>query len=394
MYMIFMRRNYSSLTLDVTKQLSKTEKKQYGFFVTPPSIIDAVIARVKQENTTINTILEPSCGTGEFITACTTAFPDAHIEGVEWNPTVFQKTSEVFPGIHHADFTKWSKTGYDLIIGNPPYFVCSKDDVPVAYRKYMVGRPNMFGIFILHALSLLVPNGVLAFVIPKSFMNSAFYANIREHILRTCRILDIIVFDQADFIDTEQETFGIFLQKGGSTLESPFVIRMGDSVIFTENAERLRSLLEGSTTLKSLGYSVKTGSVVWNQHKDKMTDDKTKPLLIYNSNVGADHTFVLKTFSNPEKKPYINLPNGQTDPVIVVNRGNGNTAYSLTYAFIDGRQPYFVENHLNVIHKPTGADYPRILRSLQDPRTTEFLKLFIGNGGLSKTELENFLPIY
>jgi adenine-specific DNA-methyltransferase len=169
---------------------------------------------------------------------------------------------------------------------------------------------------------------------------------------------------------------------------------MGDSVIFTENAERLRGLLEGSTTLKSLGYSVKTGSVVWNQHKDKMTDDNTKPLLIYNSNVGADHTFVLKTFSNPEKKPYINLPNGQTDPVIVVNRGNGNTAYSLTYAFIDGRQPYFVENHLNVIHKPTGADYPRILRSLQDPRTTEFLKLFIGNGGLSKTELENFLPIY
>jgi adenine-specific DNA-methyltransferase len=223
-------------------------------------------------------------------------------------------------------------------------------------------------------------------------MNSIFYSKIREHILRTCRILDIIVFDQAEFIDTEQETFGIFLQKGTKeTTESPFMIRMDNSVIFTENAQRLRVLLEGSTTLKALGYSVKTGSIVWNQRKDKMTDDATKPLLIYNSNVSADHTFVLKTFSNPEKKPYINLPNGQTAPAIVVNRGNGNTAYSLTYAFIDGRQPYFVENHLNVI---TGTDYPRVLRSLQDPRTSEFLRLFIGNGGLSKTELEKFLPIY
>lgn len=384
--------SYSELTLAVTKQLSKTEKKQYGFFVTPPSMINKVIARIKKEAPTIKTILEPSCGTGEFISACIKAFPEVSIDAVEWNPTVFENTQKVFPDIHHADFLTWSKTGYDLIIGNPPYFVFSKDAVPATYREYMVGRPNIFGVFILHALSLLKPNGILAFVIPKSFMNSVFYSKIREHILRTCRILDIIVFDQAEFIDTEQETFGIFLQKGTKeSTESPFMIRMDNSVIFTENAQRLRVLLEGSTTLKALGYSVKTGSIVWNQRKDKMTDDATKPLLIYNSNVSADHTFVLKTFSNPEKKPYINLPNGQTAPAIVVNRGNGNTAYSLTYAFIDGSRPYFVENHLNVI---TGTDYPRVLRSLQDPRTSEFLRLFIGNGGLSKTELDKFLPIY
>ena len=386
--------SFSKLTLDVTKTLSKTEKKQYGFFVTPPAIINEVITRIKKENPAIHSILEPSCGTGEFISACQKAFPEVPIDGVEWNPTVFEHTQKIFPGIHHADFTKWSKTGYDLIVGNPPYFVCSKDDVPPVYREYMVGRPNMFGVFILHALALLNPNGIVAFVIPKSFMNSAYYAKIREHILRTCRILDIMVFDQADFIDTEQETFGIFLQKGSGSLDSPFVIRMDNNWVMTENAERLRALLAGSTTLKALGYSVKTGSVVWNQHKDKLSDDATKPLLIYNSNIGPDHTFVLKTFTNPEKKAFVDLPNAQTHPAIVVNRGNGNTAYSLTYAFIDGRQPYFVENHLNVIHKSTDADYPRILRSLQDPRTTEFLKLFIGNGGFSKTELENFLPIY
>jgi adenine-specific DNA-methyltransferase len=386
--------SFSELTLSVTKGLSKAEKKQYGFFVTPPTIIRQMIERIQRENPIVHSILEPSCGTGEFITACQKAFPEVPMDGIEWNPTVYEKTHKVFPGIHHHDFTKWEKGGYDLIVGNPPYFVCQKGDVPPAYREYMVGRPNMFGVFILHALALLNPGGLLAFVIPKSFMNSAYYAKIREHVLRTCRILDIMVFDQAEFIDTDQETFGMFLQKGNGSLDSPFVIRMTDNLVLTENAERLRALLAGSTTLKALGYSVKTGQVVWNEHKDKMTDDNTKPLLIYNSNVAADHTFVLKTFSNPEKKAFINLPNAQIDPAIVVNRGNGNTAYSLTYAFIDGSQPYFIENHLNVIQKAVNPDYPRILRSLQDPRTTEFLKLFIGNGGLSKTELENFLPIY
>lgn len=280
--------SFSKLTLDVTKTLSKREKKQYGFFVTPPVIINTIIS------------------------ACQKAFPEVPID-VELNPTVFEHTQKVFHSIH-ANFTKWSKNGYDLIVGNPPYFVCSKDDVPSVYREYMVGRPNMFGVFILHALTLLNPNGILAFVIPKSFMNSAYYAKIREHILRTCRILDIMVFDQAEFIDTEQETFGIFLQKGNGSLESPFVINMSDNWILTENAERLRSLLAGSTTLKALGYSVKTGSFVWNEHKDKLSDDATKPLLIYNSNVAADHTFVLKTFTNPEKKAFVDLPNAQRAP--------------------------------------------------------------------------------
>ena len=44
---------------------------------------------------------------------------------------------------------------YDLIIGNPPYFVCKKESIPKQYLKHISGRPNMFGLFILHSLSKL-----------------------------------------------------------------------------------------------------------------------------------------------------------------------------------------------------------------------------------------------
>lgn len=67
--------SFSILTLYVTKTLSKRENKQYGFFVTPP-VINTIIERIQRENPIIQSILEPSCGTGEFISACQKAFPE------------------------------------------------------------------------------------------------------------------------------------------------------------------------------------------------------------------------------------------------------------------------------------------------------------------------------
>ena len=92
--------------------------------------------------------------------------------------------------------------GYDLIIGNPPYFVCKKTDIPTAYHEFCTGRPNIFGLFIIHSLSMLKPEGILAFIIPTSFLNSLYYAPIRNYIKKTCLILDIIDFKEYNnFID-------------------------------------------------------------------------------------------------------------------------------------------------------------------------------------------------
>ena len=104
-------------------------------------------------------------------------------------------------------------------------------------------------------------------------------------------------------------------------------------------------------------------------------------------------------FANDEKKQYIDLP-GVNDMVIVVNRGNGNAAYRLSYALVDGARPYLVENHLNVIYW-TLADKPnkktvfdQVLRSFANPKTELFIRAFLGNNGLSKTELETVFPIF
>jgi len=91
---------------------------------------------------------------------------------------------------------------------------------------------------------------------------------------------------------------------------------------------------------------------------------------------------------------------GNTHSVIVVNRGNGTSAYVLSYALVQASSPYLIENHLNYIYssKMTESERNRVfdivLKSFTNPKTQEFIDVFLGNNGLSKTELETIFPIY
>ena len=72
--------------------------------------------------------------------------------------------------------------------------MCDKDYlIDPEYDVYIQGRANIFGLFILHSLSLIKLGGIMAFIVPKSFLNSIYYSKIRNHIKKTCEIIEIIV---------------------------------------------------------------------------------------------------------------------------------------------------------------------------------------------------------
>jgi adenine-specific DNA-methyltransferase len=398
-----MESEYSKLTIDITKKLSKKEKKDNGIFITPRTIIKKLFERIKPECSDVMRILEPSAGTCEIVLAAHEAYPDATIDAIEYNDTIFAATAETInqTNINYvkADFTRWNSGSakYDIIVGNPPYVVCGKEDVPAQYKDYVTGRPNLFCTFMLHSISMLAPGGVLAFIIPTSFLNAAYYSKTRNYMKTMGTILDIINFTKDNkFIETQQATIGLIYRLHSSsvpTTECKFSMKVGDNYMFTENAEDVKEILRGSTSLKDLGIQVKTGTIVWNEHKDILTDDATKTLLIYNSNVAKTNSVEILQFNNDEKKQYITM-DGSTGPCIVVNRGNGNSAYQLTYAYVDGKRPYLVENHLNMILCKTEATAKKILASFANEKTVKFVSTFLGNNGLSKTELETIFPIY
>lgn len=406
-------KQFSDLTIEITKNLTKLEKKNFGIFITPNSIIQCLNKSVEDslgnDKASIKNILEPSCGTCEIVKFCDTVYSNIIIDAVEFNDTIYDSIKDLTfnnqVNIIKKNFIEYKPNKfYDLIIGNPPYFVCKKSDIPKEFEEYIHGRPNIFGLFILHSLSLLKSGGILALIIPKSFLNSLYYSKIRNYIKQTCTILKIEDYSNLnDFIDTEQSTFGLIIKKNlnkQEPIECNYSILLNNNFIFTDNSVELKKLFENSVTLEQIGFKVRTGQVVWNEHKDDLTDDDEETILVYNTNISKENKFVVKEFKNDEKKQYIKR-DGKIDPVLVVNRGNGNSAYKLNYALIE-KGPFLIENHLNEIYYPKKMESKKLLdmyknkiiKSFENPKTKKFIELFLGNNGLSKTELESIFPLY
>jgi tRNA1(Val) A37 N6-methylase TrmN6 len=409
---------FSELTLKVTQSLTKQEKKEYGIFISPNSIISRLFSTIleylENDTSSIKRILEPSCGTCEIINYLDQKLDNIEIDGIELNPKIYGNIKDLtFKNnvkIYNQDFIKYTCNNlYHLIIGNPPYFVCKKSDIPKEYDDYIHGRPNIFGLFILHSLRLLKPGGILAFIIPNSFLNSLYYSKIRNYIKQTCTIIKIEEFRTLnDFIDTEQSTFGLIIKKNiiEKTTQDKYIqeecnysMLFNGNFIFTNDSKELKEIFKNSTTIQKMGLAVRTGQIVWNEVKDELTNNDNDTILIYNSNISKDNKFEAKEFKNDEKKQYINR-DGRIDPVLVVNRGNGNSDYKLNYAIIK-TGPFLIENHLNEIYSPKKINtanllkiYEKIIKSFEHPKTKKFIEIFLGNNSLSKTELETIFPIY
>jgi hypothetical protein len=405
---------YSQLSIDITEKLTKNEKKEYGIFISPKTIIDKLFETIQkyvtEHNLQIKTILEPSCGTCEIVNCADNNFQNITIDAIEFNITMYHAIKELTfknkVNIIHQDYIQFvPQNNYDLIVGNPPYFVLDKKyQPPKQYSDHIHGRPNIFGLFILHAITMVNINGIIGFIIPKSFLNSAYYSKIRNYIKQTCKIIEIIDFEKDNkFIDTQQATFGIILQKHSNSTnkieECNYSIQIGNDFMFTNDSAVLKNIFKDSTTLSKLGLSVRTGQIVWNQHKDELTENEEDTVLVYNTNLTKEHKIDLKKFKNEEKKQYISK-DGRIDTILVVNRGNGNSKYKLEYSLIDFG-PYLIENHLNEIYsnKKMKKDklielFNVVMKSFENPKTQQFIDIFLGNNGLSKTELETIFPIY
>ena len=395
---------YSQLSKDITKQLTKKEKKDNGIYFTPPSTVIKNIRYLKKLNMNFERILEPSCGTGEFLNALSSQLPESSIVAVEKNTTIYDSLQNQFPEriqIYNDDFiTRNIDDKFNLIIGNPPYFVLKKKDVPSIYNDYYTGRPNIFIIFIIKSLSLLAEDGILSFVLPKSFTNCLYYDNTRNFINENYTILNIENCDDK-YIETKQETITFVIQNKKPQKKNKFVLKINNFTIFGSKKmiTKIKKLYKNSTNLDKLGFTVNVGNVVWNQCKDILTTDSTQTRLIYTSDI-SNKQLGCKQYKNEQKKNYINKE-GENKPLLVLNRGYGVGTYNFEYCLINCDFDYLIENHLVCIrskeNKPDDiliAMYKKIMSSFENEKTKEFIKLYFGNSAVNTTELIFILPIY
>lgn len=403
-----MEKQFSDISYEITKLLSNDEKKDGGIYFTPMNTIKRLTPILEPRLKKISRVLEPSCGSCEFIKYLDPILPkSSKIDGIEFNTKIYEKIKTMeFKhkiSLKNLDFLKFETNDkYDLIIGNPPYFVISKSDIDKKYLKLFDGRPNIYIIFIIKCLELLSQNGLLAFVLPKNFLNCIYYNKLREHIYKNYKIVDIIDCSDDTYIDTAQDTILLVIENTDGDNDK-YCLNINNTFMYNtlDNVEKINELYDGSTTLNEMGFDVKVGSVVWNQVKDKLTANNTKTRLIYSSDI-VDNKLSMKEYKNNEKKNYIEK-DGWDTKLLVVNRGYGKGEYNFNYCLINPVEcgKYLIENHLiyikyrgEIIDKKLDKLYKRVIDSFKNKKTVEFIKLYFGNNAINTTELQYILPIY
>lgn len=88
----------------------------------------------------------------------------------------------------------FEKSGFDIVIGNPPYGVSIKDD----YRKAVVASlgnvPDyeIYYYFIVLAAPLLKEKGIMSYIIPNTFLFNTFAKHFREMLVEKWNVLEIL----------------------------------------------------------------------------------------------------------------------------------------------------------------------------------------------------------
>jgi adenine-specific DNA-methyltransferase len=374
---------FRPISVKFNKELSKDTRQAMGIYFTPKKARDLLFQKLAEFGVAPASILEPSFGSGEFLLDVAARYPAATLYGVEMNEELFKSVPASGSwSLTKGDFLNWSGNA-DLILGNPPYFVVK-------------GRPNIYIQFLHKCLSQhLSPNGYLAFIIPTSLYNCSYYQPMRDYIVANTTIRHVETLNRPGFYETGQETMLLIVQKGSGSTDFLFKAHNGCTYI-SPNYKELYDLTTGATTVAALGLGVKTGNVVWNQVKEKLTADSNKTLLIYASNIKGSE-LCLNNLLGTEKKQYVkDLTKPTLDgPVILVERGYGN-AFSFNTLLVDTKG-FYAENHLNVVYPKTESAKPalaRVLASFKDPRTRRFVELFNGNGTISASDLESLIPVY
>ena len=400
-------------TVEYVRNADDERRKELGQYFTPESVrerlADALFGRAGSP-VSETAVLDPACGTGEFLLTVSERVDSPELVGWELDEEVAEVAREVVSEarIETTDALREEpERDFDVVIGNPPYFEFDPDDdLRERYEESVYGRVNIYSLFIQKGIEVLCDGGYLAYVVPPSVKNGAYFSAVREYILETSEVAHLSTLDDAHlFYGANQTPMLMILRKGGDS--DRYVFSKNGVTILSEEAEYLRDAFDGARTLLDMGYEVETGALVWNQNRDALTDndDEDTVPVVWSRNITEDG-LVLDNHDKPqnvERDPVRDKI--REGPAIAVNRVVGKPGSgSLRACLIPEGTEFVGENHVNLIFPPdtrqkTFDDDERVALTLEEvlcqlnsQEKTEFLRSITGNTQISKNELLKLFP--
>lgn len=353
-------------------------------------------------------VLDPGVGTGEFLATIAELEPAAQLFGWDCDGGILDTARIVAPTatLEQRDaLDPFDGEPFDLVVGNPPYFeLPARSEVPRRYGDVVSGRPNIFAMFLKAGLGLLRDGGTLAFVVPPSMNNGAYFRALRRYLVSKASIEHIKIHQGVrQFRGAQQAVQILVLRKqpcdGNYVFRRPLGTGAAarEHVVFSENPEALESEFVGRRTLHELGYRALTGRCVWNQCRDLLSEEASEGTvrLLWAHHVGDG---VLIEDRKPGKPHFVRDGKPLLGPAIVVNRVIGVVGSGrLRAALVPEGFPFVAENHVNVIVRredaPDAAPWQDVLAALRRPEANVRARRIAGNTQFSATELTYLLPL-
>lgn len=402
------KREFTETTIKYVETTGREYRKSLGQYFTPKSIREALLEKLP--NTKNPKILDPGCGTGEFLITAKKHFKNPDLYGWDIDKKLAKIAKGLVPGakIKDTDALINEEYGeYDFVIGNPPYYEFSPSkEAKKKFGSIINGRTNIFSLFIYQGLRWLKEGGYLAYVVPPSMNNGAYFLQLRKFIVENSNIEYLHILDNPKiFHEALQSTMLLVLKKGKN--KGDYLFKKNGILIFTEDPKYLEKVFRKKVTLHDLNYKVKTGRVVWNQNKELLTNNGKQgmPLIWAHNITPLGLRFPICRLDKPQ---FIKRRDFDTGPAVVVNRITGTVrAARLRAAVIPPGMKFVAENHVNVIFPPSkqlkmnldsnarkfSISLKDIAQQLSSDNKLGILRNLTGNTQISKTELEKLFPI-
>ena len=211
-------------------------------FYTPPVVIKAMYEALDRLGFSQGNILEPSCGTGNFLGLLPDSMKKSKLHGIEIDPLsgriakqLYQKANIAIEGFEE---TKLPDNHFDVVLGNIPFGEFKVNDSRYNAQKFLI-----HDYFIAKALDKVRAGGVVMFITSKGTMDKAS-PDVRKYIAQRAELLgavrlpdntfranagtevtsDILILQKRDrIIDIEPEWINLDTDENGVTMNSYFV---------------------------------------------------------------------------------------------------------------------------------------------------------------------------
>lgn len=199
-------------------------------FYTPKPVIDALAGALQDSGITPERFLEPSAGTGAFISSFKEIAPEADVTGFEKDLLTGKILSHLYPEdkvrIEGYEKMKGRYSQYfDVIASNIPFGdvavfdpLLSNHEIPAVKQSTQAIHNYFFTKSVMSARE----GGIIAFITSQGVLNSEQNKPIREYLMNTCNVVSAIRLPSNLFSDhagTEVGSDLIILQRNNKTIE-------------------------------------------------------------------------------------------------------------------------------------------------------------------------------